>query len=191
MITAHVVSVDLQLRSHVDLRIRPGKQPAQRLTRIRAVRVLVHDHLSVEANPSASRGNSAEALLRVGVGSNVLNHRISVLNLVLAAHRYIENTYVGMLSGQFHAYGGARRKGTEIDGVQLIPGIFGERCVQRVKPDRLRAGLLNTVMLHRGIPGDLHDDRAIDEVRIAADAEVSLNQADVRAFLDLKVHTRI
>ena len=85
VVAADIVRVDLELRPDIDLGIGARQQPAQRLTRVRAVSAFADDDLSVERDARAAGGDAAEALLGARVRGNVLDQREGVVDLVLAA----------------------------------------------------------------------------------------------------------
>ena len=66
-------------------------------------------------------------------------------------------------------------------------GILRELRGQRVEPDGAGAGLLHAVVFNTGVAGDFNIDRAVDEVGIAAEADVPLDESDASVGSTLKL----
>jgi len=75
--------------------------------------------------------------------------------------------------------------------VDLVSGVLGKSCRQRIKPGRARAGLLDPEMLDARVASDFDIHCAIDEIGITANTHVPFDQSDPGTRSDLEADTRI
>ncbi len=179
----------LQPRS--SLRFRTGEQSAQRLARIRPVRLAPHHDLAVESHACATGGNSAKHLFGVCPGRGVLDPRVGILDLLVLAQRHHREPEVGALPGESHREGGAGRLRADIDAVQPVAGVAADCGAERVEYDGAHRQLLQPVMVQRGAGADIDRHGAVHEARVGAGADVPLDEQQLRLALELQFHARV
>src|SRR5688572_13356272 len=99
--------------------------------------------------------------------------------------------YFSPFANQLNATGRSRRQRAELHEMQAIARVFIQSGVEGVDPRCARSGLLKAVMIHLRAGADAHLNRAVDEVRIAARADVPLDESDARVRLDIQLKARM
>ena len=121
----------------------------------------------------------------------MLDEGVGIKHLVLVGGGERVQLHARAHSGQEDVYGRARRQAAQVHEVLPVVGCGRERRRERIDPGGARAHVLHPIVGHARSLREVDLDRGINEVRIALDADMPLDEIKPRARCHLHEKPRV